>query len=360
MPNDVLFTDEFIPVMEMPLHAEPLPQYIFHQFCMEDNTLMSNPGDTVRIIGPTWQPPVSNPRTDRKLSSLSDRVSDNATRTIDENKQEMTIQEFLTPQAIVLREFDEKRSIHDLAGMVGANLAEDYFNWQDQIIRDCFYDSGFQRNVAGKQSYALTTADLISFDQLNITGAIMKNRHIPTFPDGKYICIIDPNTEATLFNEQKVLDATTRAYGAQAFVFKGEIGPIGHLRFVVSNHVEPVNVGQSGTTINGSQAVIFGSGLFGQFPLGTADELISSDRMKWLGGNGAGPVVKVNAMPVEVRPHEVTDYGRFREVIWIEYSEYRVLDPNPTNATGGAGKVVGTDSRFIQKMYGATALSAAV
>lgn len=357
MPNDVLFTDEFIPVMEMPLHAEPTPQYIFDQFTMEDNTLNSNPGDTVRIMGPTFQTPVSNPRTDRKLSSLSDRVSDNSTRTIDENKQEMTIQEFLTPNAIALREFDEKRSIHDLAGMVGANLAEDYFNWRDQIIRDCFYDSSFSRNVGNKQTYALTTSDKISFDELNINGAILKNRFIPTYSDGKYICIIDPSTEATLFNEQKVLDATARALGAQAFVFRGEIGPIGHLRFVVSNHVETVTVGQSGTPFTASQAVIFGTGLFGQFPLGTEDELISSDRTKWLGGNGAGPVVKVNAMPVQPRRHEVTDYDRFREVIWIEYSEYRVLDPNPTNATGGAGKVVGTDSRFIQKMVGATALS---
>lgn len=355
MATGISYPDELIPLMEQRLHAEPAPAYIFSQFVMEKLDFNTRPGETARIEGPAYLTTPTNPDTARKVASLSTRVDAQSTQQFSLNKQEITMDEYIGPgdatqvKPLLLQEYDVRHSIHDLAAINGAVLAEDYHRWRDSIIRKRFTDNTFRNLVNNRpQLTNLLTTDLMSTDAFIATGAILANRQIPRFPDDNYLAIIDESTQATLYSEQKFLDATTRGLASSAPVFRGEIGVYGGIRYVRTNNIPVVAAGGSGTAHNASQAFVFGTSLFGMMALGSAEGLISASRAEFLRGQGAGPVVMLNGMPVEVRFREVTDFGRFSTVIWIEHSKYSVVDPNP-----GGSKTVGIDTRFLQTMYGA-------
>lgn len=356
MATGITYSDELIPLMEQRLHAEPAPSYIFHQFVMENFDFTKRPGDTMRIEGPTYLATPTNPDTARKLASISSLVANQSTQQFSLNKQEVTLDEWIGPgdatqvKPLVLQEYDVKHSIHDIAAINGAVLAEDYHRWRDAIIRKRFTDNTYRTYVNGRDAAStLQTGDYLSTDEFIKVGAQLANRFIPRFPDGNYIAIIDESTQATLYQEQKFLDATTRGGrpANEAPVFTGDLGAYGTIRYIRSNNIPVVAAGSSGTPFNASQAFVFGTSLFNMLPMGTEEGLIAQDRIDFLRGFGAGPVVMANGMPVEVRFREVTDYGRFSTVIWIEHSIYRILDPNP-----GAGKTTGVDSRFLQLLVG--------
>lgn len=360
MATGVVLTDEFIPLMEQRLHKEPTPRYIYHQFVMEKFDFNTKPGDTIRVEGPVFLTVPTNPDTARKLASLSTRLDAQNTQGFTMNKQEITLDEWIGPgdatqiKPLVLQEYDVKHSIHSLVDINGGILAEDYHAWRDAKIRKRFTDNTFKSFVGNKaQATSLLTTDVLTTDSFIKTGNVLDLRLIPRFPDGNYIAIIDNSTQATLFQEQKFLDATTRGNAKDtAPIFTGELGVYGMIRYVMTNNIPTVAAGQSGTPFNASQAFVFGTSLFGLQPLGDAEGLIHQDRSNFLKGFGAGPIVMLNGMPVEVRFREVTDYGRFSTVIWIEHSEYRVLDPNP-----GSGKNVGVDTRFAQTVIGNTSVT---
>ena len=359
MATGVGYPDELIPLMEERLHKEPSPNYVFWQFVMEQIDFTARPGDTIRVEGPVFLTPPTNPDTARKLASLTTRVDAQTTQAFSMNKQEITLDEFIGPgdatgvHPLQLKEYDVKHSIHQLADINGGILAEDYNRWVDQIIIKRFTDNTFRSYVNSRGAVsALLTGDIFSTDVFAKVAAKLANRFIPRFPDGNYLAVIDESVQATLYQEQKFLDATTRGgYPPQdAPVFTGELGVYAGIRYLRSNNIPTVAAGSSGTPFTGSQSFVFGTSLFNLFPLGSAEGLIGAmNREAYLRGFGTGPVVKVNGMDVEVRPREVTDYGRFNEVIWIEHSKYSVLDPNP-----GGGKTVGVDTRFCETVYGNT------
>ena len=353
MATGIFFADEFIPVMEDRFFREPGPETVFHQFVSELDDFSMKPGDTKRVLGPTFLAEPTDPYTDRKLSSIQDKVSDNASQHPDENKQEISIEEHLLPNALIAQEFEAAHSYHDLAQMNGAVLARDYHRWRDAYIRNRMLDSTFVRYVGGvANEAALTSAAKITSDEIMIAAERLSARYVPKYPDGTYIAVVDPSVVVTLFTEQKFLDATTRALGNQAPVFSGELVTAGGVRFIESNNIPKTTADSDGTPFQASQVLIFGTHTFGMWPMGTADGLISAERMEFLNGMGAGPVVALRGKPVSVRLREVTDYGRFQEMIWLEHSMYKVLDPGVTVYDGT--KTIGTDSRFIQKLVGST------
>lgn len=356
MATGIFFSDEFIPVLEQELYREPGADFVFDQFVMELDSFTSKAGDTVRVNGPTFLAPTSNPYTERMLSSISDKVSDNAAQRPDLNKQEVQIQEHLLPNALIVQEFEAAHTVHDLAQINGAVLARDYHMWRDDYVKNRMLDSTFVRYVGGvANEAALTSAAKISIDELVITAALLSQRYIPRYSDGTYMCVVDDAIIATLMTEQKFLTASTTALLANAPLFRGELTTVAGIRFVRSNNMPTTTGDSDGTPFLASQALMFGTGTYGMWPAGTADGLVSQAKMDFFKGNGAGPVVEVRGMPVEVRLREVNDYGRFQEMIWICHNEWKVLDPGVTAYSGS--KTIGTDTRFIQKLVGATVMS---
>lgn len=353
----VVLSNEFVPVIEDQLYREPGADYVMDQFVMELDSFESKPGDTVRVNGPTFITPSSAPTTDRKLTSVADRVSDNPAQTIGENFQEVQLDEYLLPNPLQIQEYDAAHSAHDLAQMNGGALAEDYFAWRDAMILKRMTDSTFVRYVGGvANEAALTTASKISADEIVISAALLSQRFIPRFPDGNYICIIDDATLATFYTEQKFLDASVRALASNAPVFRGEMVVYGGVRFIKSNNMAAVTIDSDGANAEGSQALLFGTSTYGMYPMGFADQLISQGRMDFFRGKGAGPVARVRGQAVSVRMNSNDDFGRFQEMIWLEHSAYSVIDPGVVVYDGT--KTKGTDTRFIQKLIGANVLSA--
>jgi hypothetical protein len=354
MANDATYTDLLITLMEKRLHGPPSPQYIFHEHTVETQEIGRQKGDTIRVIGPEFPAEVSNPDTDRTFTNLSDKVADVAVQDFDLNKQEIQLTEYLLKSAYQIKEYDWMHSVHDVERINGAMVAEDYFKWRDAKIRKRFEENTFRTfgptDAAGLSSmHATNDAATSSFFIRQV--AVLSNRFIPTFADGNYHCIIGPDIKAKLFTEELFQTNTIRALQDRAPVYTNDMGAFGGVRFIWSNNMKVVTGGTS-PTFNVHRAFMFGTSLLGYMPLGTADELISQERLDFLRGFGAGPVIKVEGMPVEVRTDAAQeDYGRFKTAIWIEHSEYKNLDPDPTGNGAYSGKVVGTDSRFAQVLY---------
>lgn len=355
MANNVIITDELIPLMEDSLFDNPKPSLVFSQFSNEYFDIGQRKGDTVRIMAPDYLAKTVNPRTARTLATLGTLVANQAVQTFTEKKQEIQLNEWIGPgtttavSPLQLQEYAWMHSIHDLASVNGALLAEDYHQWRDDMYIAALAANTYRSYVNNKASVSsLASTDVFTTDSFADIAAKLGTRNIPKYPDGNYIAVIGPKTKAQLLKEQKFLDATTRGIASQAPVFNGELGVYVGIRFVESTNIPTVSMGSSGTPFTGEQAFVFGPNGFGLFPVGSAEGNLSDIRRDFFRGTGAGPLVQANGMPVEARFWEVNDYGRFSTVIWIEHAEYKVLDPNP-----GSTKTVGTDTRFSETLYGA-------
>jgi len=356
MANNVKITDELIPLMEQSLFDNPKPSLVMSQFSNEYFDLGQRKGDTVRIMAPDYLAATVNPRTARTLASLGSLVANQPVQSFTEQKQEIQLNEWIGPgtttaiSPLQLQEYDWMHSIHDLAGVNGAILAEDYHRWRDDMYIQALANNTFRIFVNNKASVnSLASTDLFTPDTFADAAAQLATANVPKYSDGLYIAVITPKVRAELYKNQKFLDATTRGKGASAPVFNGDLGEYVGVRFVESTNIPTVAAGSSGISLTAQQVFMFGPSGFGLFPLGTAEGNLSDIRRDFFRGAGAGPLVQANGMPVEARFWEVNDYGRFSTVIWIEHAEYKVLDPAP-----GAGRTVGTDTRYSRTIYGAT------
>ena len=359
MANNVILTDELIPLMEESLFDNPKPSLVFSQFSNEYFDLGQRKGDTVRIMAPDYLTKTVNPRTARTLSSLGTLVANQAVQTFTEQKQEIQLNEWIGPgtttavSPLQLQEYDWMHSLHDIAAVNGALLAEDYHQWRDDMYIQALANNTFRSFVNNRGAVsAMLSTDLFTTDSFADIAAQLGSANIPKYSDGNYIAVVGPKTKAQLLKEQKFLDATTRGLQNSAPVFNGELGVYVGIRFVESTNIPTVAMGSSGTPFTGEQAFVFGPGGFGLFPVGSAEGNLSDIRRDFFRGAGAGPLVQAVGMPVEARFREVNDYGRFSTVIWIEHAEYRVLDPNP-----GSGKTKNVDTRYARILYGAVSSS---
>jgi hypothetical protein len=349
------FTDDYVTVIEAPLFFEPMKKLVYWQFAMELDDLSKKSGETVRVIGPQLLARPTDPRTSRRIAAVSSRLIDNPVQELSNVYQEVTIDEWALLEPLIVREYNNARTMHDQAHWNGVALARDFHETRDELIQEAMLGSGFVRYVSGVAAETdMTTSLKFSTDEFVANAAILSLRDIPTFADGKYISLIDAAIEATLMVEEKY-QAAARAMGDRAPLFTGHVADFGNIHFVLAPTTPTVEVNSDGTPFDASQALMFGTSTYDMFPVGTADGLIKQDRLDWLGGMGAGPVVVVRAQPVEVRLGDETDYGRQQTMTWLEHGQYSVLDPG-VNAYDGT-KTVGTDTRYIQKVIGATVLS---
>lgn len=357
MANTVQITDEFIPLMEQSLFENPKASLVFSQFSNEYFDIGQRKGDTVRIMAPDYLAKTTNPRTARTLATLGTLVANQAVQSFTEKKQEITLNEWIGPgtttavSPLQLQEYAWMHSIHDLASVNGSILAEDYHQWRDDMYIQALANNTFRYYVNNKASVSsLASTDLFTTDAFADIAQKLATGNVPKYSDGNYVATVDPKVKANLLKEQKFLDATTRGVlGTSAPVFNGELGVYVGIRFVESTNIPTVAMGSSGTPFTGSQVFVFGPNGWGLFPVGTAEGNLSDIKRDFFRGAGAGPLVQSVGMPIEARFWEVNDYGRLSTLIWIEHSEYKVLDPNP-----GSGKTVGTDTRYAATLYGAT------
>lgn len=348
MATGVMFADEYQTKLTQGLHVEPAPQYVFWQFVNEIPFFEAEKGQTVQVNGPNWLAELSDPIADSQLASLATKVADQTVQNFTENKQSIELLEKLLKNPLQLQEFDIKHAEHNVQDINEAVLRESYHKTWDGIYRNRLVNNTYRSFSGDATALAnMDSADVMATDEFIKVAVVLADRYIPKYPDGNYIAVIDPSTKGKLLREQKFLDATTRGLQANAPVFNNEIGVYAGIRFVESNNIAKVSAGSP--AFNVSQSFIFGTSLFNMNPLGALGGWLPQQRFDFLRGFGAGPLVKVVGMMAEARIHETTDYGRFREVIWIEHSECKVLDPKP-----GAGKTIGTDTRFCQTLYGAT------
>lgn len=80
------------------------------------------------------------------------------------------------------------------------------------------------------------TPDLLNAKAIRAVVARMKKRNIPTFPDGTYHAMVDPNVVSDLQSDTAVggwIEASK--YGAPGQLMTGEIGKIAGVRFIESN-----------------------------------------------------------------------------------------------------------------------------
>ena len=355
--NGIIFPSALVPVLSGELHREPTEDHNLYQFVMELINFGAKRGETVRVNGPLWMDEVVDPETDRQVASLGDKVSANPAQTLDMNYQEIALRENLLPNALQVREYEKAHSMIEVAQLNGAALAVDYFRWRDKKIRNKFLASTYKTYGGDATGLAdLVAADVYNINVFNRAKVALSKRNIPRFPNNRYFCIITPAIEAKLLENQVYLDATTRAKGSAADIFKGWVADFLGITFIVNNNIPTVTANSGGSAFQADQAIMFGSGTYGLMPMGSADQLISKEKIAFYGGEASpvsnGPIVCVSGMPVQARLNDNTDYQRYQEMIWISHEEFSVLDPNP-----GSGKVVGRDSRFVENIVASALLS---
>jgi N4-gp56 family major capsid protein len=111
---------------------------------------------------------------------------------------------------------------------------------------------------------ALTTGDQLTAATLRAVVARLKKRNVPTFPDGTYHAMVDPNVVSDLQSDTAVggwIEASK--YGAPEQLMNGEIGKIAGVRFIESNVGLAVNTaGGVGSAFNIYSTVFFGPDYF--------------------------------------------------------------------------------------------------
>lgn len=202
------------------------------------------------------------------------------------------------PQPYAIDRLDARKSVHQLAGLVGLNLSRDHMKWRDAVIMGLFDQPGVvvrPQQLTADSSFP--GAGTIPLDLLTLFAAEQKLRstNIPAFADGTYLAVV--NTQQMLdlktdpdFLRQAVFDRSQNPLGIPSIV------RVGRLSVVESNTLTVDTTTVSGASIN--HGLMFGPGAVG---FGLDD-----------------PPRVANAME--------DNFGETQKVIWIEYSGFTMLD----------------------------------
>lgn len=168
------------------------------------------PGMTVRLNRPKF--------TDSTYTEASREIASGAsisTTPIDLSSEQatVTIKRFAGPysssvQPYGVDRFDASRSVHSVASMVGTHLKRDFDKTIDRFVRDLLgtvtsgniiRPSGF---TADNDSTAAGDAPM-DFDTLARTEKALDDLNIPTFANGRRVCVLNPNQIAQLKNDSQ-------------------------------------------------------------------------------------------------------------------------------------------------------------
>ena len=142
----------------------------------------------------------------------------------------------------------------------------------------------------------------------------MKERGIPAYEAGDYLCIGRPTTFQQLKSDLEAIQAYTETGLAQ--IKNGEIGRYRGVRFLEQTHI-PAGGAADSTTFNPQT--------------GTADAW-NNAKSDWAFFIGADTVAEGIAIPEEVRGKIPDDYGRGRGIAWYALEGFGLCHPDATNS----------------------------
>lgn len=207
------------------------------------------------------------PGTDRvRFPGYGDLTVDDSlvtTEGVPEAPEEMTIgyedvQALQRMRTVTLTDLGVERSPHELYSIAAERVSFNALEVADFVAAKAIVNqslSGTQLYLAppsgstvvlGSDQDDITTASLLDANTVKRIVALMKKDNIPTFPDGFYRAMIDPNVVYDLMNDAAVggwIEASKYANPMQ--LLNGEIGRIAGVRFIESNRAEVIPAASS-------------------------------------------------------------------------------------------------------------------
>ena len=212
------------------------------------------------------------PGTDRvRFPGYGDLTVDDSlvtTEGVPNSPEEMTIgyedvQALQRMRTVTLTDLGVERSPHELYSIAAERVSFNALEVADFVAAKAIVN----QELAGTQLYlappssgtvvfgadedTITTASILDGNTVKRMVALMKKANIPTFPDGFYRAMIDPNVVYDLMNDTAVggwIEASKYANPEQ--LLNGEIGRIAGCRFIESNRSEVILAASSITAKN--------------------------------------------------------------------------------------------------------------
>ena len=198
----------FLETLAAILRANNRPQYIFRNFANTRVNFQRGQGETIKIQRVAYQ---SGPNTpdDRLLSGSGTYTQINNTNqrmqsgTVSAVVDEWGLGKNSEFPPVAIPTFVDSYSMIDLMGALDANLAEDYYRWEDMKVRSLWAPtSRVVYNDGDEVSTTAANADgSVTLQYLNNLKAYMRNLQIPTYRDGCYGIVLTSNACATFRNE---------------------------------------------------------------------------------------------------------------------------------------------------------------
>lgn len=228
----------------------------------------------------------------------------------------LTIKQFAGPYdngqsavaPIGLDAFDASRAVHDLGQEVGTHLQRDFDKTLDAFI-SALLDAGDSANtvwatdaISTDDAYASANSAPMSYDMLIRARRNLRKAKVPTFSNGKYVCVIGPDEEAALAEDDDWLRQS---------VFDKQANPLIGATYLKSIQGAMVYTSQTLNTANNSSSVpVRRNHMFGPGAIGGIVVPVS-------GQGGPGP---------RVASASDDNYGLTAKVIWLLEGGLQLFD----------------------------------
>lgn len=219
----------------------------------------------------------------------------------------------------------ETQAYDDVIGEYVENFGETMGKTLDAIVRELIVTgitqdqyAGVAANQASLQMATAATASDYYFDSAEIREAVrtMKRADVKPYADGKYYCVVHPDTVFDLFSDTTIVqafkDAAPRADGNP--LFTGVLGDYMGVRFVETTHAPSVYCSTATKYNYVYRSILFGSGAYAVSKLsalaaktivhprgtgGHADPLELQSQVGWKAAVGAGVLDATAIVSVE-------------------------------------------------------------
>ena len=275
----------------MEIIREAQPRLRFAQFAKKRTDLNTNPGNSIEF---------TKYSTIQKGGRLTEGVNLDE-KALSNSRVGINVYEY--GNAIKVSELAIQRSMHDELEQATISLATDMSQVLDEELM----------NVALSTSNTLYGGDRTSANQLQVGDAfttktikdaseILATINAPKFNGAYYVCIAHPHQLRQLRDDPDWVDSHKYVETGVGEIYAGEVGMYEGVRFIETTNLPANDSATSsqkfGVNIPTWEAVIFGENSFA-----------------W-----------AEALPVEMRTKEPTDYGRMHGVAWYAIWGFGIIE----------------------------------